>query len=228
MTGLIFFEDAVTAGNLDPAGEFGCFYIDGTFANGTAVRTHLPHATLFGITVHGMTGPNIACCDSENGDMTVPQTLAWVDTQIKLAAPLIIVYANLDRWTNGGLLAALSGHGKRIKRWIAHYDNVAKIPAGYDCKQYADPGPVDKNVALPDFFGAVAKPRPVASGTAHFEGSFNLKTGQWTIHGIPGMGVKFAGPQRWASAEVQLQLGGDQAGHWRVRGMEFNAPPLGS
>lgn len=51
------------------------------------------------------------------------------------------------------------------------------------------------------------------TGTLGFAGTFATQTGAWTVHGTEGTDVRFSGP------------GG---GEWRVRGIEWNAPPLGS
>jgi hypothetical protein len=149
----IFFQDAVTASNLPSNATHAVYYADGTYANRSAVAARCPHAKLYGITVWGQTGPGIFACDSETGDMDVAQTVAWVAEQVRLGVQLICVYANLNRWLNEGLKAQLDHYGSRIKRWVADYNNVAQIQPWADAEQYSDPGPVDLNVALANFFG---------------------------------------------------------------------------
>lgn len=159
MTNLAF-DDAVTAGNL-PGQKYSVYYEDGRYANYAAVRAKEgPNAKLYGITVRGATGHDIAICDCETGDLTIPETEAWVATQVHLGVALIIVYANEDTWERLGLKAALAKYGDRIKRWIAHYGVSPVVPAGYDALQFADPGPVDHNVALPSFFTPWHAPAP--------------------------------------------------------------------
>jgi hypothetical protein len=64
-------------------------------------------------------------------------------------------------------------------------------------------------------------------GIFHFTGSFDADRGQWTIHGVPGP-VGFGPDEKWASAEIQVCVGGGQHdGDWRAQGMAFNSPPLG-
>jgi hypothetical protein len=230
-TPLISFQDAVTASNLDPSQKFAVYYADGRYANRTAVAQRCPHAKLFGITVGGLTGKTIFACDSETGDLTVPSTIRWVESQIALRVPLICVYANSNRWLNEGLLADVQAlerkHGVHVKKWVADFDNVPVIPAWADAKQFADPGPIDRNVALADFFGPLLpKPEPAvhwysaevqisvpanSSGTARFHGTVDLKNGTWTVGGLPGV-VHWSGP------------GG---GKWRVKGMPLDSEPLG-
>jgi hypothetical protein len=209
------FQDAVTAKNLNPNQTHAVYYADGLFANRAAVKARCPKAVLYGITVHGLTGPSVAICDCEKGDLTPAQAVTWVAEQVRLNVPLIIVYADESTWTNG-LQASLSHYGRRIKRWVAHFDNVASIPPGFDCKQYSDPGPVDNNIALNDFFVPFAPKPDVPHGKAHFMGTVDVATGKILgVHGLPGLGVHFTGPEKWLDVNVQLQVGKNGGGRWR-------------
>src|ERR1700735_2527065 len=130
-------EDAVTAGNLPANLGYTFAYIDGAFANFDAVRIHCPNAKIQTIT----TGTGDAdIIDSETGDADVPATIAWVERQLAAGVYRPGVYADADRWNNLGLASALAKYGNRIKRWLADYDGVADIPAGYDAKQFATNG----------------------------------------------------------------------------------------
>lgn len=156
---LISFQDAVNASNLNPNQLYAVYYADGRYANRTAVAQRCPHAKLFGITVGGLTGPAIFACDSETGDLDVPSTLRWVETQIRLGVKLITVYANLSRWLSEGLLAGVEAlerkYGVKVRKWVADFNNQPVIQPWADAEQYADPGPVDLNVALASFFGDI-------------------------------------------------------------------------
>lgn len=213
---LISFEDAVTARNLNPNQTHAVYYVDGAFANHTAVRAQCPHAKLYGITVFGAVGPGVFAVDSETGDLNVAQTIAWVAEQVKLKVPLICVYANLNRWQNEGLLRALAHYGHRIKRWVAHYDGIAEIPSWADADQFADPGPVDRNVALANFFGGQPVVPQKPHGHVRFEGTADIGSGNIvSIHGLPGVGVHFVGPEKWVDFHIQIGVGKDNGGHWR-------------
>lgn len=222
---LINFKDAVNASVLDPNALDAVFYMDGDFENEIAVRRQCPHARLFAITTRGATGHGIFACDSETGDLTVAETEAWVVEQVRLDVKLIVVYANQDRWLNQGLLAALAKYGDRIERWDADFDGNPTIPSWASAKQYAT-GNVDLDSARASFFSGVT-PVDLPHGTAHFAGTYNLATGKWTIHGMPGLDVHFAGPKWQASAEIQLQIGEPEGGHWRAQGIALNSKPLG-
>jgi hypothetical protein len=79
---------------------------------------------------------------------------------------------------------------------------------------------------------ATAPPKPVVDkpkGVAHFSGSVDFDTGNWTIEGIQADGaVKFGGPSEWWSAEIQIQGGNIKgAGDWRIKDLPANAKPLG-
>jgi hypothetical protein len=165
MSQLINFQDAVTGANLDPTQTHAVYYGDGPFANKAAVAKQCPHAKLFAITVTGgLTGVGVFAIDSEAGDVPVDHTLAWLETQIKLGVHKvhpICAYANENRWLNEGLLVGVQAlerkYGVEIEKWDAHYDGIATLPSWASAKQYANPGPIDRNVALANFFGD-AKP----------------------------------------------------------------------
>lgn len=215
---LISFEDAVTARNLNPDQRYAVFYIDGRFANRAAVAARCPHAKLFGITVFGRIGRDVFACDCEQGDLTVAQAAAWTAAQVRLGVPLICVYASLDVWLHGGLLDALARYGHRIRRWVADYNGRPSIPAWADADQFADPGPVDRDVALENFFTGVPLPEPKPHGHARFEGTVDLASGKvLSVRGLPGVSVHFAGPERWVDVAVQVQAGREGGGRWRVR-----------
>lgn len=222
---LINFRDAVNPAGLDPTTRYAVFYIDGRFANEAAVRARCPHAKLYAITVRGMTGHGIFACDCEAGDMSVTQTVAWVDEQVRLGVDPIAPYASRDTWESQGLLSALAHYGERIHRWDADWDgDPHSMPAWADAKQYNSLPAVDLDIARADFF-ARSEPVPVdrPRGTARFVGSFDLASGRWKIHGIPGVRAHFAPPHRRASAELQIDTA---TGEWRIRPLPFDAPPL--
>jgi hypothetical protein len=89
-----------------------------------------------------------ACLDVETGDANPGQAPGF--------------YANLS--TMPALIGALRGAQiprSEYRLWVADWDGVAELPAGYDAKQYTDHGPHGENydisILRDDFF---PKPKP--------------------------------------------------------------------
>jgi hypothetical protein len=230
-TQLISFKDAVNAAALDPNAKVAVFYADGLYANRAEVAARCPHAALYGITVHGLTGPGIFACDCEAGDLTVGQAESWVAEQVLLDVRLICVYASLDTWERQGLLAALHKYGKRIKRWVADWNgDPHSMPGWADADQYTSLPNVDLDVARADFFKDTQPAPLIPRGAAHFAGTFSLNHGIWDVHGTPWPGVHFGpqhAPEVWDSAELQVCRQGPRRGQWRIRGIPADSKPLG-
>lgn len=205
-------QDAVTAANLDPNAQFGFYYVDGRFANEAAVRARCPRARLQSITVFG---GDADICDSETGDLTPAQTVAWVEKRLAAGAYRPGVYADKDRWENQGLLAALAHYGVRIKRWQASFDGVAVIPAGYDGKQFLDPGPVDLDILDETFFDT-EPPKPPAPvklphGTGRILIDVDLTHRTESHHHIPGT-ASWGTKDETLRFELDYVIGGKNAG----------------
>lgn len=158
---LLTFYDAVTVGNIPADAVAVGAYVDGSFANETAVRDRFPTARILTITVRGIVGPN--ACDCEPGDLTDAQAISWVEASLAAGIWRPCVYADLSHWEDG-LLAALEKYGDGIRRWVAHYDGVPDVPAGYDAKQFST-GNFDTNVCLVTFF---APPPPPPEPPTHY------------------------------------------------------------
>lgn len=211
------FDDAVNAGALSPEQAVCIFYGDGQYANRSAVAARCPNAKLFGVTTSPGTPAQIGLpiCDSETFDWTISETEGWVVEMVDLNAPLVVVYANADRWLNLGLLAALAKYGNRIKRWVAEFDNNPVVPDWADAKQYAT-GSVDRNVCNDDFFASWFPPVE-NKGIARARIEVGLASGHCTeIRGIKGDAVHFAGPSSTLSWELQLRVG-KGGGRWRAK-----------
>jgi hypothetical protein len=215
MSELITFYDAVTVENIPAAATHVAYYVDGTFANGDAMRQRFPKATMLSITVEGSVAD---ACDCETGDMTVATAAAWAHARVAAGQYRPIVYANLNTWADLGLMNALAPLGDKVRRWLAEWNNVADIPAGYDAHQYAT-GSVDTNVAYPEFFAtapAHPKPKPTRNtGIAKAELQYDFATGKWEIHGIPGEHVEFGGKHQLVHFHGSLEAGVN-GGPWHI------------
>lgn len=225
--GLLTMFDAVTVDNIPVTARYVALYADGQFNNLAAGRAHCPHAEVLTITViPANTGE---CCDCEVGDLTVAQAETWVVERLAAGVYRPCVYADADRWENQGLASALAGYGSRIRRWVAAYPGTgANVPVGYDAHQYAT-GELDTSVCLADFFDGPPSPPPVVKQasaevqvslpegtTGTLRAMLTLRAtgsgGAWTVHEMPGV----------------VHWSGGGGGKWRVRGMDWNAPPLGN
>lgn len=208
--------DAVTTANFPLSTKVAGCYVDGRYANVNGVRARLPKAHLLTISTQGATAD---CVDCETGDLTVPQAIAWVDRRVAAGAGLIVVYANLSTW-EGGLMSGLAHYGNRIKRWLAHPDNVASIPAGFNAKQYIWRGDIDISVISKTFLTPWSPPKPpkkpdTPRGKARALVTVDLATQKVTaVRGVPGIGVHFAGSEHWLPASVALNVG-KGGGKWR-------------
>lgn len=216
MAHLINFQDAVDASVLDPNATHAVYYMDGHFQNEQAVRARCPHAKLYAITVRGATGHGVFACDSETGDLDIPQTEQWVATQVSLGVFPTVVYANRDRWLNLGLLNALAKYGHHIERWDADFDGNPIVPLWADAKQYRSTN-VDSNVALANFFDA---PPPRKPDDPNGHAALTLTpSGVWTIHGTsPGSPIN-TGKNTWAAEVTQRD------GAWGVFPLPFSHSP---
>ena len=154
---MLIMYDAVTAANLPSDAKYAAYYASGGFENEAAVRAQCPHATLLGISPDGAQVGE--ACDCESGDLTPAQAEAWVAGAIARGVYRPCVYANLSTW-NSGLYAALEGRGSTIRRWVAHWDGVVSVPAGYDAKQYSSDPEIDVSALLDNFFDSKPKPKP--------------------------------------------------------------------
>ena len=105
------------------------------------------------------------CLDIENGDATPAQAPGWVIRQHARGVPRPVLYANLS--TMPVVVLRLEQAGiprKSVRLWMAHFDQHAVIPDGFDAHQYSDTFQgrnVDVSVCLEDFFDVPPVPVPV-------------------------------------------------------------------
>lgn len=205
--------DAVTTANFPLSTKVAACYVDGRFANVAGVRARLPKAHILTISTQGAVAD---CVDCESGDLTIPETIAWVDRRVAAGAGLIVVYANLSTW-DGGLMSGLAHYGNRIKRWLAHPKTAPTIPAGFDAKQYIWRGDIDISVISKTFLTPWSPPKKpdVPKGKARALVTVDLATQKVTaVRGTPGVGVHFAGSEHWMPVQVALNIG-KGGGKWR-------------
>lgn len=208
----IAFYDDVDVDKIPSNATHVAYYVDGHYANGSAMKARFPHAQMFGITVSGSLVDEAICCDCEPGDLTPSQAVTWVEGKLAKNAYRPIVYASQSTWDTG-LTAAMAKYGNKIKRWVASYPGPgAVVPAGFDAHQYADSKSgisLDCDVSLDTFWEMSApKPKPVLpEGVVHFEGTYDLKAKRWTVKKVAGT-AKWDPKHKntWAKALVQVNV----------------------
>lgn len=228
MTVVMF--DAVEAANIPATAQAAAGYVGGRWPDYLGIVQRFPHlesaGRLLSIAVNDTEAAR--CLDVETGDASPNQAPSWAKRMLARGVWKPCLYAN--RSTMPAVIQALSAsglHRDQYRLWVADWTFAAHIPSGFDACQWTDRaygGRDDQTLALDSFFPSPHH-APQPHGICHALLTFDMGTGRWHVAPRSGHNVSFAGhPDRWASAEVQLH---EAEGHWRVRGLDFNAPPLG-
>lgn len=230
--------DDVTLNLIPPDARTVVAYVDGIYANYEQAKARFPHAEVIGITVTGQHGAHIRFCDCETRDLSVAQTIAWLQEDIAAGYDDHGPYGNVSTMVE--VLAQLDERHVPVERyvtWSAHYGIGEHICAPGTCgypglpravdgtqfTEWAQGKSLDESAVTQRWLGTLAPPKPAPAkhelrGVAHFAGTVNLQTGRWTIHGIPWPGVKLNGPDEAWVAQLNLQVGGASRGHWSIQG----------
>ena len=174
--------------NLIPNGPHavGC-YRNGRYANEDQARKRFPHARILPISVTGDVPCD--CYDIETGDYTPDYAAQLVKTALQHNIWRPCLYANLS--TMPAVKHDLEANGvqrNEVRLWVAAYDGVPIIPAGYDAKQFTDRAlgrSLDESVCNDTFFRpsselAVAPHEPAEKVPAA-RVTFDPDSGEWTI-----------------------------------------------
>jgi hypothetical protein len=162
--------DDVRADLIPADALYVAYYVNGRYANGTAIRKRLPHARLLSIAVTA--GADAECLDIETGDARPDQAPAWVKRQLARGVDRPVCYAN--RSTMPAVISALRKAGIRrnqVRLWVADYTfrshfpvlRWGLLPTQADGCQWTDRShgrSLDQSVLRDDFFGA--RPKPAA------------------------------------------------------------------
>ena len=161
-------QDSVNAGALLAGQDLYAGYVDGRYANVTAIARRFPRKTVVRITVLGST-LDAHVADVETGDLTPQSGAKWAARKHN-AGQHPTLYCNTS--TRPAVEAACKRMGLLLGRdysiWEAHYDGKAALPANTVAKQYADKGPHGENVDLSvvaDYWPGV-DPKPAARPAA--------------------------------------------------------------
>lgn len=159
------------------------------FVSYPQIHSRFPNKPVFAYTLGGaihrmqMPAAFLLALDFEQGNPD-PSPFGWVEQQLRLGWQLheLGVYADESHWNAG--IHIQDG----VKKIQAHYDGIAEVPPGFDCKQYSDKGgggAYDLNVSL-DSFVSTPHHTPHAAGLANFAGGLVLPDGHWHVHGTRG------------------------------------------
>ena len=113
-------------------------YVGGNWPSYNALRVKYPHAKHLSIAVNA--GEVAQCLDVETGDATPAEAPGWVKREkprLSREGKNPWVYANAS--TMPAVKQALLRAGislSVVHLWVAQYDNIAEIPAGFAAKQY--------------------------------------------------------------------------------------------
>lgn len=150
--------DAVTASKEPKTGDLYAFYADGTYANGSAVKTLFPGKLYVSIAVRWTTRAQVL--DVETGDATPAEAVQWcTKTMSDMANSQLTIYANTSTWPS--VVAAFKAAGVTLPQWwAAKYDGVATRAAGEIAKQYLSTTGYDESVVAPNWPGVDTAPKP--------------------------------------------------------------------
>ena len=153
--------DGVTPSRLPDGAPLYAGYVDGHYANWTAIKSRFPHATVVGIATSASTSSGVVL-DVERGDATPAEAPGWVRRRRADGADPT-VYCAASAWS--AVKAAFKAAGiAQPHYWIADWDGHAEIPAGAVAKQYVSTAGYDKSVVAGYWPGV--DPKPSAPPTA--------------------------------------------------------------
>ena len=190
--GLIHGCDTVTVPDIptfmNTSHDAVAYYVDGLYSDEAQVIAHDPRAHHLSITVTA--GEVADCLDIENGDATPAQAPGWWHDATLHGIWRPCLYASLDLMPT--VVAELSRagiHRTSYRLWVAHYDNVAEVPQGYDGKQYTGHymgRNLDGDVFLESFFPQVRhRPQLRRDRTDRATVSLDPRTGRWDVTPAP-------------------------------------------
>lgn len=130
--------DAVTVDNIPSGAKMVAYYVDGNYANGTAMKARFPGAVYVPITIGNTAANGIgvgAVLDVETGDATAADAVEWC-LNYSGSNKDLVVYCNTSTWPSVRS-AFQSANVTEPNYWVAQYDNNPSIPSGAIAKQYA-------------------------------------------------------------------------------------------
>lgn len=175
--------DAVTVGNIPNGPHAVAGYINGDFVTVPELRKRFPHARVLEISVGGIVPAH--CYDIERGDYNPDQAaeLFKVAHEHDIWRPCF--YADLSHMPAvKASLETVIPNREAVRLWVAAWDGISQVPAGYDAHQFTDKAlgrDLDESVCLSDFFGPV-KPAPKPDKALRAVVEVDPDTNTWQVH----------------------------------------------
>lgn len=197
--------DAVTPSRIPSGATLVAGYVDGRYANLTAMRQRFPHATVVEIAVSWRTRANVL--DVETGDATPAEAVKWcTQTMADTDNHSLTIYANASMWSQ--VVSAFKAAGVTLpQHWVADWDGQASVPAGKVAKQYRNTAGYDLS-AVADHWPGVdtapakssATPAKPAAPKPSTSGTYTVLTGDSlseiaVAHGVSLSALEKANPQ---------------------------------
>lgn len=175
--------DDVTVGLIPAGAQAVAGYVDGRYANLTALRKAHPNAKVLEVCVSASHDPDLhasAALDVENGDATNAQAPAWVQRQLSRGLYKPTVYTSVSNVS--ALIGTLTANGvprDKYRVWSAHYTYNPHVCSSacwpelgsiaVDATQWTDKAlgkSLDESLCSSDFF-ELAPPAPPAPVDPH-------------------------------------------------------------
>lgn len=178
--------DSVTLDKVPANPHAVACYVNGRYANEAEARKRFPHARILTISVEGQVPSQ--CYDIENGDYHTDQAgeLFKIAQHEGIWRPCF--YADLSNMpaVRASLNEVIKARDE-VRLWVAAYDGLSIIPAGYDAHQFTCTAlgrNLDESICESTFFKATAKPptvEPAPDKTATVTVEYNETKRTWAI-----------------------------------------------
>lgn len=151
--------DSTNSNNLPVGLDAYAGYINGRYADFTAIAERFPSAHLLDITVNWSNVGTVL--DIERLDATPSQAPVWARERLAAGVWCPVLYCSLDLMPTVISNMANAGIPRSSYRiWSAHYTGAAHICPGADGTQWVDHGGWDESLFSNEFFGNVPVPPP--------------------------------------------------------------------
>ena len=225
--------DSVDISTIPATAEAVAGYTSGHWPTYNALVAKFPHAHHLSIAVNA--SERARCLDIEPGDATNSQAPGWFRNVAdhSQGKPVLYTYAS-----NGqALVNTMSAAGiarSEYFLWLAHFTGTPHICGPHDgfvqadLTQWTDKAlgrNLDASMVEDVVFGIkpAPDPRKNPTGIANFEGSLNVETGHWTVHGAPGT---FKAGTNGGKAAAYLTFD-ESTGVWSITPEPWDRKPKG-